>query len=94
MERSQRIDRMTKQKKIDFSQLRIGAKLRVVGYQQSPSFSFDYRRKLLAMGLTPNTEFTLRRIAPLGDPIEISVRNTSLVVRKQEVGLLALELIG
>ena len=30
-----------------------------------------YRQKLLAMGLTPGTEFQVLRIAPLGDPVEI-----------------------
>ncbi len=43
------------------------------------------------MGLTLGCEFTLTRIAPLGDPIEISIRNFSLVLRKNEANLLKLE---
>lgn len=43
-----------------------------------------YRTRLMAMGLTPGTRFTLKRLAPLGDPVEIEVRGFSLTLRKQE----------
>ena len=43
-----------------------------------------YRQKLLAMGLTPGTEFQVLRIAPLGDPVEIRVRGTDLSLRSEE----------
>ena len=36
------------------------------------------------MGLTPGTCFTLKRLAPLGDPVEIEVRGFSLSLRKTE----------
>ena len=38
----------------------------------------DYRRRLMAMGLTPGTRFTVTRLAPLGDPIQLQVRNSAL----------------
>ena len=44
-----------------------------------------YRRKLLAMGLTPNTPFEVIRRAPLGDPIQIRVRDFYLSLRQDEV---------
>lgn len=50
-----------------------------------------YRHKLLAMGLTPGTTFTIRRVAPLGDPIEIEVRGYSLSLRKKEADILCIE---
>ena len=50
-----------------------------------------YRQKLLAMGLTPNTEFTVIRRAPLGDPIQICVRNFHLSLRQAETALLKIE---
>lgn len=50
-----------------------------------------YRRKLLAMGLTPNTQFTVIRRAPLGDPIQIRIRDFCLSVRQGEVALLKIE---
>jgi ferrous iron transport protein A len=43
-----------------------------------------YRRKLLAMGLTPGTQFTVCRVAPLGDPIQLQVRGFQLSVRRHE----------
>ena len=50
-----------------------------------------YRQKLLAMGLTPNTEFEVIRRAPLGDPIQIRVRNFYLSLRQTETALLKIE---
>ncbi len=50
-----------------------------------------YRQKLLSMGLTPGTRFVVKRIAPLGDPIEIAVRGYSLSLRKHEAAILQVE---
>ena len=50
-----------------------------------------YKRKLLAMGLTPGTEFTVTRVAPLGDPVEILVRGFKLSLRKDEAAALVIE---
>lgn len=69
----------------------IGAKLRVVGYEP---VARDYKRKLLAMGLTPGTELRVTRHAPLGDPTEIEVRNYHLSLRKDEADALRVELIS
>lgn len=44
----------------------------------------SYRQRLLAMGLTKGTEFEVARVAPLGDPVEIKVRDYSLSLRKDE----------
>lgn len=50
-----------------------------------------YKKKLLAMGLTPGTEFTVTRVAPLGDPVEILVRGFKLSLRKDEAATLLVE---
>src|SRR5438045_6074107 len=42
------------------------------------------RRRLLELGLTPGTEVTLVRLAPLRDPMEIRVRGYQLCVRRSE----------
>lgn len=42
------------------------------------------RRRLLDMGLTPNTEVLVRKVAPMGDPIEIYLRGYELTLRKNE----------
>jgi len=47
-----------------------------------------YRRKLLAMGLTPGVLFEVTRMAPLGDPIEIRVRGYQLSLRKKEAAII------
>lgn len=39
------------------------------------------RRRLLDMGLTPNTEVMVRKVAPMGDPIEIRLRGYELTMR-------------
>lgn len=41
-------------------------------------------RRLLEMGLVPGTAVTVRREAPLGDPIELRVRNYALSIRRAE----------
>ncbi|MDJ1172732.1 FeoA family protein [Roseofilum capinflatum] len=61
--------------------LTVGTKGRIIGYEPTHR---AYKSKLLAMGLTPKTEFTVIRVAPLGDPVEIEVRNFHLTVRKDE----------
>jgi ferrous iron transport protein A len=43
------------------------------------------------MGLTPGTEFTVVRLAPLGDPLEINVRGYAVSLRKGEAQLLQVE---
>lgn len=49
------------------------------------------RRRLLDMGVTPNTTVYLRKKAPLGDPIEITIRGYELTLRKSEAQLVILE---
>ncbi|WP_117233374.1 FeoA family protein [Vibrio maerlii] len=40
------------------------------------------RKKLMIMGVLPNTQVRLVRTAPMGDPLQIEVRGVSLAVRK------------
>ncbi|MDH6367022.1 MULTISPECIES: ferrous iron transport protein A [Breznakia] len=42
------------------------------------------RRRIFDMGITPNTEIYVRKVAPLGDPIEITLRGYELSLRKAE----------
>ncbi|WOB67118.1 FeoA family protein [Microcystis aeruginosa] len=66
----------------------IGKVGKVVGYDRALR---GYKGKLLSMGLTPGTEFTVIRVAPLGDPVEIRVRGFHLSLRKQEADTLIVE---
>lgn len=42
------------------------------------------RQRILDMGLTKGTDVTVRKVAPLGDPIEVTVRGYELSLRKAE----------
>lgn len=42
------------------------------------------RRRLLDMGLTPNTTVMVRKVAPLGDPIELHIRSYELTIRQED----------
>ncbi len=62
-----------------------GEKAEIIGYDAS---SRTYREKLLSMGLTRGTVVTLKKVAPFGDPVEISVRGFNLSLRKDEADVL------
>jgi ferrous iron transport protein A len=49
------------------------------------------RRRLLDMGITPGTEVYIRKVAPLGDPIEITIRGYELSLRKSEAESVSVE---
>ncbi|MCF7971655.1 MAG: ferrous iron transport protein A [Methylococcaceae bacterium] len=70
--------------------LAIGDKGRITGFNKQGR---AYRKRLLAMGLTPGTEFSIVRFAPLGDPVEITLRGFSLTLRKDEADILSIEKI-
>ncbi len=72
-------------------ELPVGTRGRVVGYEKAYR---GYKGKLLSMGLTPGTEFTVIRHAPLGDPVQIEVRGFKLSLRKQEADALCVEEVG
>lgn len=68
--------------------LKPGDAARVVGLAKGDR---GYRQRLLAMGVTPGVVFSVTRVAPFGDPIEISVRNFTLTLRKTEADILEIE---
>ena len=49
------------------------------------------RCRLLDMGLTPRTLVTLRKVAPMGDPIEIHVRGYELTLRVEDARQITVE---
>ncbi|MBQ6223511.1 MAG: ferrous iron transport protein A [Solobacterium sp.] len=42
------------------------------------------KRRIMDMGVTKNVEIYVRKVAPLGDPIEVTVRNYELSIRKAD----------
>ena len=49
------------------------------------------RRRLLDMGITPKTKLMVRKMALLGDPIEIRIRGYELTLRKEDAAKIAVE---
>ena len=49
------------------------------------------KRRLMDMGLTRGTEVKVRKVAPLGDPIEITLRGYELSIRKADAAIIEVE---
>lgn len=49
------------------------------------------KRRIMDMGLTRGTEVLVRKVAPLGDPLELNVRGYELSVRKADAELIEVE---
>ena len=49
------------------------------------------KRRIMDMGLTQGTKVYVRKVAPLGDPMELTVRNYELSVRKADAGMIEVE---
>ena len=49
------------------------------------------RRRIMDMGITKNVEVFVRKVAPLGDPIEINVRGYELSLRKADAEMIEIE---
>ncbi len=46
------------------------------------------KRRIMDMGITKGTEIYVRKVAPLGDPIEVTVRGYELSLRKQDADMI------
>jgi Fe2+ transport system protein FeoA len=75
---------------VNLVDLRAGDKVKILGFNPG---NIGYQQKLLSMGLVPNAEFTVIRVAPLGDPVQLRIQHSFLCVRKKEAAILKLERI-
>lgn len=73
---------------MQFDQLQPGDSARVRGFNEVPE---AYRNRLMSLGLTPGTAFTVQYRAPLGDPIAIVVRGFRLSLRSHEAAGMQVE---
>ena len=64
-----------------------GDKVRVTGINGAGPL----KRRIMDMGITKGTELTVRKTAPLGDPIEITVRGYELSLRKADAEIIEVE---
>ncbi|MCL2479147.1 MAG: ferrous iron transport protein A [Treponema sp.] len=49
------------------------------------------RRRLLEMGITPRTKVTIKKTAPMGDPIELLLRGYSLSIRLEDADKISIQ---
>ena len=49
------------------------------------------KRRIMDMGITRNTDVYIRKVAPLGDPVEVTVRNYELSLRKADAEMIEVE---
>ena len=49
------------------------------------------KRRIMDMGITKGVELHIRKVAPLGDPMELSVRGSELSVRTADAGMIEVE---
>lgn len=66
---------------------RIGDTVRVVKLHGEGAV----KRRIMDMGLTKGVEATVRKVAPLGDPIEVTVRGYELSLRKADAEMIEVE---
>ena len=72
------------------SGLAVGDRARITGYEKEAG---SYRERVLSMGLTKGTEFTLTKKAPMGNPVEIELLGYKLSLRKEEAEIIKIEKI-
>jgi ferrous iron transport protein A len=65
---------------VTLAELKPGEKGRIVAIGASGPL----RRRLMDMGLLPGQEVRMEKVAPLGDPLEVTVRSYALSLRRQE----------
>ncbi|SHI92628.1 ferrous iron transport protein A [Geosporobacter subterraneus DSM 17957] len=63
------------------------------GIIKSIGGSGPIRRRLMDMGITPGAKIIMKKVAPLGDPIEVNVRGYELSIRKAEADQVTVEKI-
>ena len=70
-------------------QAKVGDTLRVVKLHGEGAV----KRRIMDMGITRGTEIYIRKVAPLGDPVEITVRGYELSIRKADAEMIEVEKI-
>ena len=67
--------------------VKVGKSVKVVGLTCTGAI----KRRIMDMGITKGTEITVRKVAPLGDPLELTVRNYELSLRKADAEMIEVE---
>ncbi len=70
------------------SEIKVGNKVKVLKLHGEGAL----KRRIMDMGITKGTEIFIRKVAPLGDPMELTVRGYELSIRKSEAQNIEVEL--
>ncbi|GAB7220652.1 FeoA family protein [Vibrio comitans] len=70
------------------AELKIGQEATISSLKQLDGST---RKKLMVMGILPNTPVTLVRKAPMGDPLQVRVRDVSVAIRKSTAEQISVE---
>ena len=73
------------------SELKVGQKAKIVKLDFQNK---EIRRHLLDMGLTRGTKIEIKKIAPMGDPIDIQLRDYELCISKENLSQIKVEVIN
>lgn len=73
------------------SDLVVGQKAKVLKLNEDDK---AIRRHLLDMGVTRGVEIIIKKIAPMGDPIDISLRDYELCIRKEDLRKIEVEVLS
>lgn len=68
-------------------ELKVGATAKVVKLHGEGAI----KRRIMDMGVTKGTEIYIQKVAPLGDPIEVTVRGYELSIRKSDAEMIEVE---
>ena len=68
-------------------EVKVGSTVRVVKLRGEGAV----KRRMMDMGLTKGTEVYVRKVAPLGDPVEVTVRGYELSIRKADADMIEVE---
>ena len=81
---------VTKGQKCDLSKLKKGQRAKVLEINLDKK---EMRRHLLDMGIKRCTELLIKKVAPMGDPVDIELRGYELCIRKEEMKNIEVEVI-
>ena len=76
--------------KCKLSDLKVGQKAKVLKLTEENK---AIRRHLLDMGITRGVEIEIKKMAPMGDPIDISLRDYELCIRKEDLSKIEVEVL-
>ena len=76
--------------KCNLSQLQVGQKAIVLKIKEENK---KVRRHLLDMGITRGVEILIKKVAPMGDPIDLQLRDYELCIRKEDISKIEVEVI-